>query len=570
MLHRRVRAIFFLLVWAKALGTQNVTHIVQVVADDLGYNDLGFMNGGKTVTPNIDSLRREGILLTDYYTFRVCAPSRASSMTGRYPFNVGFYDMSHDKHHCVDPSFKMLPELLRAGGYRTYITGKWDVGFIKQHCTPTFRGFETFLGYYSACTSDYWYHGAPGGNATEDKCGGIDLHDSTTDCVKGASMSGPHSYNGTYDQDLFTDRAVSTIQSHDISEPLYLYVAYHNVHDACTEDRFALGLQAPLETVDQYARTRLDTWKVQGAMTTELDYGVGNITAALKSKGLWENTVFIFMSDNGGPLDHSSNWPLRAGKGHHWEGGYRVVSFVSGGILPHGRHGTNFSGMVHAADWWSTLVSGVAGLEVPKSTGLVPPDSLNVWPALLGTNTTSPRTEVVHAVTNKYFNRSLGNIGVQAARFGNYKLITGLSCDETKVWQAWPELSAVDVPFGLSHGVVEAGTDHARAALLDHGEKFNAGSAATREESDVADQHVCLYDLSKDLGERHNLATDPQYANLIEDLKERLRKIADAGPNISIAYGGVGPINKSADNSVCYQEEATGYLEPLDWHRMCV
>ena len=215
------------------------------------------------------------------------------------------------------------------------------------------------------------------------------------------------------------------------------------------------------------------------------------------------------------------------------------------------------------------MVSGVAGLEVPKSTGLVPPDSVNVWPALLGTNNTFPRTEVIHAVTNQYFNRSLGDIGVQAARFGNYKLITGLSCDESKVWQAWPELSTVDVPFGLSHGVVESGTDHARAPLLD-GKIFNAGSADNREESDVADQRVCLYDLSKDLGERHNLATDPQYANLIEDLKKRLRKKADAGPNISIAYGGVGPVNKSADDSVCYQEEATGYLEPLDWHRNCV
>jgi arylsulfatase B len=132
-------------------------HIVHIVADDLGYNDLGALNGNKTLTPALNSLiQEEGVLLTNYYTFRVCAPSRAASMTGRYPWSLGFYDMSNDGMHCVHPSFKMLPELLRTAGYRTHATGKWDVGYVEEHCTPTFRGFETFLGYYTACTSDYW------------------------------------------------------------------------------------------------------------------------------------------------------------------------------------------------------------------------------------------------------------------------------------------------------------------------------------------------------------------------------------------------------------------------------
>ena len=107
----------------------------------------GFLNGGATITPEIDRLfGKEGVRLTDYYTFRVCAPSRASTMTGRYPHNVGFYDMTNDPSHCVHPSFKMLPALLREHGYRAHMAGKWDVGYVEQHCTPTFRGFETFLG----------------------------------------------------------------------------------------------------------------------------------------------------------------------------------------------------------------------------------------------------------------------------------------------------------------------------------------------------------------------------------------------------------------------------------------
>lgn len=98
-------------------------------------------------------------------------------------------------------------------------------------------------------------------------------------------MSGKDSLNGTYDQVAFTQRAVHHIYDHAANfstMSLYIYLAYHNVHDACQNDRFKAGLNAPLETVELYPTTILDTWKVQAAMTTELDYGVGNVTAALK------------------------------------------------------------------------------------------------------------------------------------------------------------------------------------------------------------------------------------------------------------------------------------------------
>lgn len=153
-------------------------------------------------------------------------------------------------------------------------------------------------------------------------------------------MSGPDSLNNTYDQVVFTSRAVRHIKAHAAAvaaaaaarmastpggqgsteadaeatsqdSTLFLYLAYHNVHDACQQDRFTSGLNAPLETVELYPTTILDTWKVQAAMTTELDYGVANVTEALKASGLWPNTVLVMVSDNGGPLDHSTNWCAR-------------------------------------------------------------------------------------------------------------------------------------------------------------------------------------------------------------------------------------------------------------------
>ena len=108
-------------------------------------------------------------------------------------------------------------------------------------------------------------------------------------------MKGPKSLNNTYDQQVFTSRAVEIIEQHPRDgTPLFLYLAYHNVHDTCQgggEQR--LGLNAPMNTVRQYARTKLDIWKVQGAMTTELDYGLGNLSAALEREGMWDNSVSV-------------------------------------------------------------------------------------------------------------------------------------------------------------------------------------------------------------------------------------------------------------------------------------
>ena len=276
-----------------------------MVADDLGFDDLGVHNGNKVHTPYIDAMiRNDAVMLSSYYTYKVCSPSRASMLTGRYPWGVGFFDMSNDGNHCVRPDTDLLPAVLNKAGYRSHFTGKWDVGRVMNHCTPTMRGYESFLGYYTACTADYWYHGAPGGSYVADKCGGVDFTNSSglaAEGIRGATMHGPGSVNDTYDRIVFQERAIDVIEAHDPSEPLYLHVAWHNVHDACTKDRTtgSLVLQAPTETVSLYGTTREDPWKVQAAMTTELDYGVGNVTEALKRRGLWNNTVMVFVSDNG-------------------------------------------------------------------------------------------------------------------------------------------------------------------------------------------------------------------------------------------------------------------------------
>lgn len=141
-------------------------------------------------------------------------------------------------------------------------------------------------------------------------------------------------------------------------------------------------------------------------MLSELDASVGRVVAALKAGGLYDQTVVVFVSDNGGPLDHSTNAPLRGGKHTFFEGGLRVTGFVGGGAIPAARRGTTWDGLMHAADWFPTLVVGAAGLPLPPTkNGSRPMDGIDLWGALL-TGGPSPRSEIVHQVCVPVASRS--------------------------------------------------------------------------------------------------------------------------------------------------------------------
>lgn len=248
--------------------------------------------------------------------------------------------------------------------------------------------------------------------------------------------------------------------------------------------------------------------------SVQLDYGVANVTAALKAAGMYQNSVLILISDNGGPLDHSNNFPLRGGKGSLWEGGVRVEALVHSPLLPAARRGVKWSGLAHSSDWYVTLYEGIAGAgpgAAMLGTGFRAPDGFDLWPALLGSNATSPRTEVIHRVTNQHFNSSLGDSEGQAARFDvdgvPWKLITDYNCNSSQVWQAWPPLEASPIPFGLTGGDVEAGTDHARAASLPTDDKYwlqNSGRAEDGGDNKAAPDPTCNTGISADY---HNHGT---------------------------------------------------------------
>lgn len=551
-----------------AAASAKPLHIVQIIADDLGYNDLASANGNKTSTPAIDGLLHDGIRLDAYHTFKVCAPSRTSIMTGRYPWKTGYYDMTDDGNHCVDPRFTMLPQLLKGAGYATHAIGKWDVGSINKRCTPTDRGFDSFVGYYEACLEDYWYHFSP---ACHDATIGflpVDLSKNTAaDSAGGGHIGGLSGHNGTYHAHLFKNVAVGIIERHAATSggsPLFLYLAPQNVHLGCGTGIPGTAkphgpIQAPCGSVDLFGLTAGDTQKAQAANLLELDYVVGNVSAALHRASMWDQTVLVFASDNGGPLDHTTNAPLRGGKHTFWEGGVRVVGLVSGGALPPARRGVAYEGLLHSSDWLPTFVQGVAGAALPPN-GTEPTayDGVDAWQSLLSGGA-SPRVEVIHQVRNRHFNDSSTGY---ALRVGDFKLVVGDAGDHRIL--AWPEPSDTPTAFGTDGGVREPGTEHCRAPS-----GCSPGQCGTRS---PCNPH-CLFDVARDAAEAHDLCpggtcANASHASTLRALLARLEEAGEEGPPTSLAYYyGDKTKEEKAMKLRCDNAKQTNFIEPVELPR---
>jgi arylsulfatase A-like enzyme len=336
-------------------------NIIFIVADDLGFADCSFTGMSDVQTPNIDSLFNSGLRLSRYYGQPVCTPSRAAIHTGRYPLSYGLqtYVIPAGAPYGLNLNETTLPELLRDGGYDTHATGKYHLGFYNWNSTPTFRGYNSFRGFYSG-GQDYNTH-------KEGK--GFDLHfDIGKNCGPGCSKVDWEN-NNVYSSYIYTSRAIEIIKDRTTeSPPLFLYVAYQAVHSPD---------EVPQKYIDPYNTTIPDKKRRTFAgMLSALDEGVGNITVALRDANMLDNTLIAFVADNGGPIQcdsgicgdatGTSNYPLRGGKHSLWEGGIRLTSIVSGPMLF--AHGINASGLMHHVDWLPTLLEA-AGIEYTPKQG---------------------------------------------------------------------------------------------------------------------------------------------------------------------------------------------------------
>jgi arylsulfatase A-like enzyme len=323
-------------------------NIVYLLVDDLGYSDCGFNGGTEIKTPHIDQLAKGGAILKDFYTQSICSPTRAALMTGRLPTRTGVYKV-------VEPGMKwglplaerLLPEALREVGYTTAITGKWHLGEFEKAYQPTQRGFDHQYGHFFGAI-DYFKH----------------IRDQKHDWYRDDK---PLVEKG-YTTHLIAKEACRLIQAQPTSKPLFLYVPFNGVHSP---------YQVPENYTAPYATLPPKRQALAG-MLAAVDEAIGQIHSALKEKGMDENTLILFSSDNGGvsPDEVTKNIPLRAGKSTIYEGGVRVAAFARWpGVIP---TGSTIQEPVHIIDWYPTLLKLASASTAQK----LAPDGRDIWPVI--------------------------------------------------------------------------------------------------------------------------------------------------------------------------------------------
>ncbi|XP_068206466.1 arylsulfatase B-like [Palaemon carinicauda] len=306
-------------------------HIVLILADDLGWNDISW-NNPVALSPNLEALAREGVILDQSYVQPICTPTRSALMSGRYPYTIG------TQHGIIRPKEptglsmkrKLLSEAMKEAGYSTHIVGKWHLGFCSWDYTPTSRGFDTFWGYYTGA-EDYYHHTRRGDQMNEEgeevacPAGMNHNYAATAGYDFRNNTEVEYSVKGEYSTYSFASYTVDLLESRNPEEPMFLYLPFQSVHEPLeVPDNYTI----PFEHIEDNARRK------KLGMVLAMDEAVGRIVEALKSSGHYNNTIIIFSTDNGAPTSSAgNNWPLRGRKGTLWEGGTRGPAFVHSPLL---------------------------------------------------------------------------------------------------------------------------------------------------------------------------------------------------------------------------------------------
>lgn len=469
-------------------------HILAILWDDFGWASASwhrdYVLGGEHIpassevqTPALEALLRQGLELDRAYAFRECSPTRSAIQSGRHPTNVNVMNAAMETVNPGDPvaGFAGIPRnmtgiatKLAAAGYVTAYFGKWDAGMATPDHPPDGRGYQQGLWYYHH-DNDYWSmtggpqcNGQPITDLWHKRAGmdrGMPALGFNSTCVgrfppgvhPEQCKPGPHHrmlhniWKG-YEDALFEHHVINLLDNHDPSRPLFIFWAPHAVHGPLQVPDAFLDRFANLEVADAPQGER----QTYAAMVAMADESVGNVTRKLQEKGMWDDLVIVFMSDNGGPISEhgmtgGNNYPLKGGKYSNWEGGIRINSFVSGGFLHPSRRGRRYRGLVAAWDWYATFAS-LAGVDATdfraQASGLPPVDSIDMSELLVGGRSLSacrlrrdfpigaqPRPTALESATpcediapwiNSIDNCS-SVVGIIAEREGRlWKLITGL------------------------------------------------------------------------------------------------------------------------------------------------
>jgi arylsulfatase A-like enzyme/uncharacterized protein (DUF1330 family) len=379
-------------------------NIIVIVADDLGYADVGFQGGRDIPTPNLDQLAARGIRLSSGYASGVwCTPTRAGLLTGRYQQRFGEHGHEHAPDTALDLAETTLAQRLRAAGYATGLVGKWHLGTSDEY-HPQRRGFDEFFGFLPGAHNflpDLPIIIFPDRNGDGEDLG---ANAEVRARLDKAIMRGTEFvHEPGYLTEAFGREGVSFVRRH-ADQPFFLYLSFNAVHTP---------MQATDPLLEMFASVQDPVRRAYNAMTYSMDDAIGAVLDQLRASGIEENTLVFFISDNGGPTLHrygynaSNNTPLRGSKGTTLEGGIRIPFVVSWPGTLEG--GGVFGAPAITLDIAPTALAA-AGISVEPGMAL---DGVNLLPHLQG--------EVQRSPHELLFWRGWGQMAV---RQGDWKLVS--------------------------------------------------------------------------------------------------------------------------------------------------
>ena len=331
-------------------------NIILIMADDLGYGGISSFGDPGYETPNIDQLAEEGLKFTNFYAnSTVCTPTRAALLTGRYQQRSGLegviYVRGETRQTGLAQNEITIAELLRNAGYKTGVMGKWHLGY-REEFNPVHHGFDQFYGFVSG-NIDYHSH--------YDNSGIFDWwHNADTLHEEG------------YSTDLITEHSIDFIEENQ-EQPFFLYIPHEAPH-VPFQGRSDPAYRFSYNEFTYYGPVE-DRQRAYADMMTALDESVGRIVDKVEEIGIKENTLVLFISDNGGLAEYGNNEPLRGSKSTLWEGGIRVpgIAWWPGKIEP----GVTTQPVI-TMDLFPTFL-GLARAEKPETLHL---DGINLSPLL--------------------------------------------------------------------------------------------------------------------------------------------------------------------------------------------
>jgi len=437
-------------------------NLVLIVADDLGYGDLGIQGSKQIPTPNIDQLAREGIIFTNgYVSSPVCAPSRAGLMTGKNQAGFGFNDNLAGNQPGFDANYlglpvteKTLANKLKSLGYATGLVGKWHLG-AAPHFNPVNRGFDEFWGFLDG-GHDY-ITAKPNGTGMESA---IQCNYKKPDLL-------------TYMTDDIGNESMDFIKRHN-NQPFFLYAAFNAPH---------APMQATDEDLKRFSHVKDKLRQTYCAMVYRLDQNIGKIMKTLQEQGLERNTLVVFISDNGGPANSISNGsinaPLRGQKTTLLEGGIRVPFFFKWPAMLGG--GKKFTAPVSALDICPTFIKAAGGLVSEKDhyTGV------DILPYLTGSTKGMP-----HQILEWRYTAGI------AIRDGDWKLI--------RLPDRLPMLYHLSEDIAEQHDVSASYPDKTRSMLKKLGTwELRLPHPVFHEPADWRIRHIGFYDAPYQLVQPH-------------------------------------------------------------------